>query len=256
MAQLHEVLAAEKTITSAAAKMFTESQTKFQKPDSYFNGHVKSLQMIVENGENTAIEKAAAENKPVITDVVATLQYFFGYWAKSENLLASKNITNTTALADINFGSFTIPKVPVDELLGLEVRLEQIRNLFVAIPTLDASKSWTLDKSIGNNIYRAAEEHTSKTEKTMIPVVMSPATDKHPAQIEKVNKDSVIGTFTVSRLSGALSSASKARLISNVDGLIVAIKEARQRANTATVINSHIGTDIASLLMNDLVQEN
>lgn len=250
MSKLHEILSVEKTRSQAATKLMDETFNKFKK-DQFFSGHIKTLRMISDSAENQAIEEAARDEKELPTTVPETLEYFFDVWAKAEDVIFQKNKTNQIANADLLFkGDVLVPNVPVDELLGLEVRLEQLRRLAVEMPSLDASKAW--DVSLNGRkgeFVSATDEVTTKTEKTMTAVVLYDATDKHPAQIERVTADKVVGTFTRILSSGAATSKQKAEMISILDELLVEAKQARQRANTVEVINERIGKKITDLLM-------
>jgi hypothetical protein len=118
------------------------------------------------------------------------------------------------------------------------------------VPTLDASKEWKVtDNGRKGEFVTTGEEVTSKTEKTMTAVVLYEATDKHPAQIEKVTADKVVGTFKRRLISGAATSKQKADAIAILDELLVETKQARQRANSVEVINEKIGNTIANLIL-------
>lgn len=250
MSKLHEILAVEKTRSTAAAKLLDETANKFTK-DQFFSGHIKTLKMLADSPENTAIEEAARDEKALPTTVPETLEYVFDFWAKAEDVTFAKNKTNQIANADLLFrGQVLVSSVPVDELLGLETRLQTLRNVMDRIPTLDASKEWSLSNNGRQGQYvSVSEEVTSKTEKTMTAVVLYEATDKHPAQIERVTADKVVGTFKRRLISGAATSKQKADVIAILDELLVETKQARQRANTVEVINEKIGSKIADLIM-------
>lgn len=250
MSKLHEILAVEKTTTQAAAKLLTETENKFSK-DHFFSGYIKTLKMLVDSPENAAIEAAAKDVKSLPTTVPETLEYFLTFWNKAEDVIFTKNKNNQFANADLLYkGEVLVPNVPVDELLGLEVRLEQLRRVLIAMPTLDASKSWSEIDSGRFGEYEADnDEVTSKTEKVTTPVVLYEATDKHPAQIDKVTVDKVVGTFTRKSFSGAATSKQKADAIAVLDELLVQTKQARQRANSIDIDNYKIGEKITSLIM-------
>jgi hypothetical protein len=250
MTKLHEILAVEKTRNTAVAKLLDDTSNKFRK-DQFFAGHIKTLKMLVDSPENAAIEEAARDEKALPTTVPETLEYVFDFWAKAEDITFAKNRTNQIANADLLFrGQVLVPNVPVDELLGLETRLQTLRNVMDTVPTLDASKEWKVtDNGRKGEFVTTGEEVTSKTEKTMTAVVLYEATDKHPAQIEKVTADKVVGTFKRRSISGAATSKQKADAIAILDELLVETKQARQRANSVEVINEKIGNTIANLIL-------
>lgn len=247
--KLHEILAVEKARTSQAAVLMEDATKKFGKSE-YFSGHIKTLKMIADNPENEAIEKSSQDEKQLPTTVFETLQYVFNHWNVAEDVIFQKNRTNQIAKADIEFrGTIIATEVPVDELMGLEHRLVDIRKMLATIPTLSASAKWEKDSSGREGAWRAATpEVTTKTEKVSSAVVLYEATDKHPAQIEKVSKDVVVGTFTKEVISGAATSLQKAESIRVVDDLLAAVKQARMRANTTEVVKGNIGKTISDLI--------
>jgi len=252
MAQLHELLASEKVPTAAWNQIQEETKKKFGNAH-FFNGHSKSLQMLEESEQNKAIEEQAREEKEVVTTVYDTLDYALALFARAEDVQIQKNATNQLATGDIKVRDFTRLGVPVDELLGLEARLQKIRELFVAMPTLDASKAWKADPDAGKGVYVAVNPSvTTKTEKTVFPIVMSPATDKHPAQIQAATKDVVVGKFTTVERSGAATAAQKAECIMRIDDLLAEVKRARMRANETSVKKEEIGKSIVEWLLEPL----
>lgn len=254
MAKLHELLAAEKTPTGAWNQLFEETIKKFKNPDQYFHGHSKSLKMIEDSPANAAVEAQAREEKPVTTTVFDTLEYALELFAKAEDLQFQKNATNARARGTVMWrGNPLLVDMPVDELLGLEARLGRIRQLFGDIPTQDASKHWKPAENIGDYVYEVVHpEDTTKTEKLVVPVVMSPATDKHPAQVQAVGKDIVVGKFTTVRRTGTATAQQKAEAIKQIDELIVEVKQARMRANETEVEVGHVGGVIVGLLLQPL----
>jgi hypothetical protein len=252
MAQLHEILAAEKTAVNARDQLAKDTADKFAKGENYFTGFTKTLTLLGDDPANAQIEAAARQEKELPTTVVETLDYFLKYWASAEDLLATKNVTNTGAVADLEFrGNVIAYAVPVDELMGLEVRLSDLRKMATQIPTLDASKSWEQSTvAAQRGTWQAVQPvTTTKTEKVMTPVVLYAATDKHPAQVEKVMSDKTIGTFTQNNVSGATTAIQKARVIATLDELIIEVKKARTRANSVPVMSASIGRIIADLVM-------
>ncbi len=255
MSKLHELLAAEKTATNTRDQLTKDTENKFAKGENYFTGFTKILEMLGDDASNSKIEAAARQDKALPTTVVATLDYYLNQWSRTEDVLFQKNITNTTALADIEFrGNVIASNVPVDELMGLETRLSDLRKLATQIPTLDASREWELDSAAAQvGTWKSVmPQITTKTEKVVTPVVLYGATDKHPAQIEKVTTDKVVGTFTLSVISGATTAIQKANVMSVLDDLIIEVKKARTRANSVDVQVVQIGKTISDLIMGAL----
>lgn len=252
MAALHELLAVEKTLSEQFKRLFQDTMQKFGK-EEYFQGHVKTLKMIAENPQNDAIERAAAENRELPTTVQETLEYLFASWAKAEDVVFQINVSNRSAVANLEFeGEVIAANVPVDELMGLENRLVELRKMLQAMPTLKAAVKWEDNSLISGRTgswVTANKEVTVKTEKVMTPVVLHEGNDKHPAQVEKVVVDKAIGTFEVTKFSGAATSAQKAEVLTTVDSLIASVKQARMRANQVEASKDKIGSKITGLIL-------
>lgn len=255
MGKLHELLAVEKEKNNALNKLVADTHTKFKKFE-YFQGHVKTLKMIEDSAQNNVIEQSAYEDRQLPTTVHETLDYVFQFWKQAEDITFQKNKTNQHAVADIVFRDEVIAKdVPVDELMGLEVRLDTVRKVFDAMPTLPAGVKWEPDNASGRpgSWVAANKETTTKTEKTMVPVVLYEATDKHPAQVKESTVDKTIGSYTLLKRCGAATSAQKAECIALVDDLICCVKQARMRANSVQASTDKIGQTIVDILMRPFV---
>lgn len=251
MGKLYELLAAEATVSGQFKVLFTETMDKFKKSNSYFSGHVKTLTMLEDSPSNRALEASSREEKVLATNVPDTLSYLMDYWVKKEDVLFQKNRTNQAAVADIVFrGRVLATNVPVDELMGLEARLKELRELLAAMPTLDASKNWVPDTQRGRGYWVAESDVVSvKTEKVFVPLVLTAATDKHPAQVKESFVDKPVGSYTQRNFSGAAKSEHKADALGTVDDLIVAVRQARNKANTVEAVTDRIGSVIMAEIM-------
>lgn len=250
--QLHALLAVRETRQNALSAMITETTIKLGKPDAYFRGEEVRLRMLKQSPENDAIERAGKTSKALATTVKETLSYLLSHWADSEDVMFQISKTNQVAKADLMFrGKVLVADVPVSHLLELEGRLESLRKTLVLVPTLDASKSWEIDtqNALDGAWKMISVEERVKTAKEMKPVILHPATDKHPAQVEKVTDEITVGVYTDNRWSGACSSKQKAALLSTMDELLVEVKKARMQANSHEASKEVMGRAISNLLM-------
>jgi hypothetical protein len=251
-AKLHEILAVEKARTGQVKTLLEDTSRKFNKAADYFSGHLKSLKLIKDDPANAATEAAAREQRQLPTTVVETLDYLFKHWAIAEDVLLQKSLTNQVAKADIVLadGKTLASNVPVDELLGLESRLEELRKIFHAMPTNRADTKYAPADDGRKGSWTAVDaDITTKTERIKEPFIKAPATDKHPAQVDVIEKDVVVGTFTNIKLSGAATTLQKANVIELIDDLVAATKQARMRANTVEVLDGRVGAAITGYLM-------
>lgn len=251
MAKLHELLAAEKTPTGAWNQMYEDTLKKFKNPAHFFDGHSRSLTMIEDSAANKAVEDQAREEKPVTTTVYDTLEYALDIFGKAEDLQYQKNATNRKATGTVMWqGKPLLTDMPVDQLLGLEARLTRLRLLFAEVPTLDASKHWVQATNIGAHVWATEfPEEATKTDKQVIPVVFAPATKEHPAQVQAVQKDVVVGKFTTIKRSGSATALQKADAIKLVDELLIETKQARMRANETEIEKGSVASVLIPLLL-------
>lgn len=252
MGKLHELLAVEKTKTNASKKLIEETNAKFKKVESYFQGYNKTLNMLEDSPANKAIEESAAEERLLTTTVYETLKYTLDLWAKAEDVQYQKSLSNQVASGTVMYnGKPILTDIPVDELLGLETRLTELRRLFSAMPTLPSANKWVVNNfSDKKGAWVTPEpETTTKTEKTTIPVVLYEATDKHPAQVKESTTDKIVGKFSVTRHNGSASSAQKAEAITIIDELLSEVKQARMRANATEAKTDKMADTIVRLIM-------
>lgn len=235
MGKLHELLAVEETVVSQAEKLISETNEKFTKHSEFFTGAVRTLHRLKDSPEDQAIERAARREKQLPTTVPDTLEYIFPFMEKALDLKLGKHLTNQKAVADIIVdGKVVMSNVPVDFLLDLEKLIPRYRTLFTTMPTLDPSRKWEVERK---GVWKSEAPDTTQTEKITYPVVLSEATDKHPAQVKEASKDVVVGLFNEIHFSGSATTDQKADVLILCDKLLRAVKEARMRAN-ATEIQS------------------
>lgn len=236
MGKLHELLAVESDLKSAAEKILAETINTFTKKEHHFTERFKSYQSKDEEGETFPPEK-----QELVTTVPKKLEHTQDVVVKYIDAVAQKEVTNTgaSAILEIDGQPLVEDPVPATLLLALEGKLKQIREVYNTIPTLDPSESWKWDEK--TQLYEAEPKQTTKTKKVMKNHVKAPATDKHPAQVEVYTEDVRVGTWTEKKWCGMLTPAEKADLLARIDRLMQAVKRARQRANDAETRNIRIG---------------
>lgn len=230
---LHEVIAVLPDKLSAYDKLVDELKGTLGKRDHLFSGHTKTVTFRDESRQADNL----VENKPVPSNVPQKLGFTTDELSRALDVMATRDVGNQSARADIEIdGVVVVSGVPATMLLTLEQRLAKLRAVYAEIPTLDPSISWVPDEQYGKGFWRSVDPvRTAKTEKLMQFKVLYPATDKHPAQIEKWFEDRVVADVEAKRYSGAMSVADKADLLKRFDKLIEAVKAARIRANSVPV---------------------
>lgn len=163
---------------------------------------------------------------------------------------ATKDMSNTTAFADVVVGDeVVIPNAPVTFLLPFEKFLSQeVRGLVESLPVLDAAQDWTLSEAERAGIYETPVVQRHRTKKVNKVLELSPATDKHPAQVQLVAEDVLAGYWNEKKFSGAIPASRKGDLIERVENLIAAVKFAREQANDTEVTDLKVGDAVFGYL--------
>jgi hypothetical protein len=220
-------------LTTTAKKINDEAIGTFGKKSELFIGSVTEVSHFSE--EDKILD--TTEQKEIVTTVFEKLKYLVRANVRALDAYLQKESTNQKAQGDIVVGETTIAtNVPATVLLGLETKLAELRTVYANIPTLAPGPDWKLDPAQRTGVYKS--EHPDvrfRTRKTMRAVQLSPATQHHPAQVQAINEDSAIAKISVQTWSGMITSAQKSDLLDRIDGLIRAVKRARQRANAETV---------------------
>lgn len=246
MGKMHELLAVEADLANTAKAVMDEALTTFSKKAEHFMGSTRTLTHFdaARAGEDTA------EQKAMVTTVDDKLGYVLGKVAPYWDALFQKEATNQDATADLEIDGVTIASnVPATFLLGMESRLKGMRDLILAIPTLNPNQVWVEDPTLGDGVYRSESPPSMRTEKTLRYKVMVDATDRHPAQVEKWNEDVAVARIEVKLQSGMWTVRRKSEVLDNVDKLLEAVKKARQRANLAEVDTRKVASALVNAIL-------
>lgn len=247
MTKLHEILAVEPDKEGIAKRMIDETKDVFKNKHHIFSGLTKSLKMDTSDEGNSSLEEASAEIIEVTTTVPERLAYTENSISEWLDVVLTKEAGNQgDAKADILVDGQTIAEgLPATFLLGLEKKLKHIRDIYDNIPTLPPSVVWEEDANAEENIYRSRNDDIkTKTQKRPQFRVLYDATPEHPAQVEKWMEEIVVGRYTTTQQSGMLPAHKKASMMSRLDKLIQAVKQARMRANSVEVNNLKVGSKL------------
>ena len=254
---LHEILAVEADRSGMANRIIPETIHTFKDKAAHFQSAARTLKLFEDKGDQTtASEQAEAQFVEMVTTVAEKLKYTLGQIGQYYDVVLQKEATNQHAKADIVLpnGQVFLANVPATFLLGLETKLKTLRTVYEAIPTLAPGIKWELDPAAGPNVWRQVEpEVRAKTAKEIKHKVLVQASDKFPAQIEKWEETTNVGVFTKQSWSSCMTTTDKSVLLGRIDDLIQATKQARQRANTATVVNTRISDVLSSYLHTGII---
>lgn len=232
----HQVLAVEPTRQAAAEKQMTECANTFSKKDTLFTGDTRTLTMFGKDPGNTvvleALEQKGSTKKDVQNTVPENLNYMAGVVGLWFDTLFQKELNNQTARADVVInGKTIIPGAPATYLLGLENKLSKVREVYVALPTLAPGIAWSPATDIGKNIWKGPLTTDVKTEKTTEHVRLTQSNEKHPDTFVAKEIINNVGKYIDQKFSGMISVAEKASMLARLDNLLMAVKDARMRAN-------------------------
>lgn len=242
---LNELLSTEEIHEKNFFDSFKKAWEALKNKNKFF-GWIKKLEMIQESPENKILEKENFESKDVELTVKDVIKDLFTSWFHFEDVQFQKNSMIQKASADLFIGDKIIKKMPLTELIALEKRLIEIRKVVEQAPILDASYEWT--KSIArNDVWIISQPKiTTKTERIQYPFVLYEATENHPAQIDVIGKDEIVGSYTTVSFSGTITGIQKKDLIKKIDDLIIEVKKSKIKATETSISDVQI-----SVLLND-----
>ncbi|MBU8921226.1 MAG: hypothetical protein KOO63_05350 [Bacteroidales bacterium] len=242
MGKLHELLSVEPDVVGTAKAIVDEGISTLGKKGERFTGLRKTYQPLDEEGTSYP---------PEITQVQETvsgkLDYVAGTLAKAINIVLSKEVTNTLTSAKLLIGKEDFGEFPATVYLALEKQVKEFRRVLQAVPTLDPAYTWKADPGRAHTMVTDTVE-TQRTEKQHQPVVMYEATKEHPAQVEMISRDVVVGNWNTIKESGMISVRAKSEMLARCDQVIRAIKTARQRANDIEASKVTVGMAILKFI--------
>lgn len=239
MGVIHELLAVEKDVRGAVAKIIAETRHTFVSKQQHFEERIISFQEFEKEGESKDLVQES--HSPMADTVPSKVDYFQEHVGRLLDIILQKEASNAEAKADVvikeDDGSekVLVEGVVVSALIQGVAVFDKIRTeVYMNIPTLDPKKSWRED---GNRegVMVADDVRKTRTELKQAPVVLYEATDKHPAQVQLIQQQIEIGTIIEQFWSGCISSAEKAKRLKRLDNLIAALKAAKARANSNEV---------------------
>lgn len=230
----HQVLAEEKVLKPAANKARDEAYHLLQR-ESAFNGSVRTWEPV--STDSPTFPNEDVKVQALVPEVLSGLKGPLTSWFDIE---ATKNATNCAAKADVVLdGEVILKGVPAETLLFIETQLVHTATMLSKVPVLDDAVRWYLPD--GGGPARSDVVRNHKTQKVQKPIVLYHATPEHPAQTQLISEDAIIGHWAVEKLSGALTRKKKADLIEKANKLLMAVRDARSRANQEPAVESRIG---------------
>lgn len=245
--KLHEILSCEGDRNAAATAIIEETVTTFNKRPEHFLGKLARYEPF----DEADAMQAESSAKEIVTTVRDKLAHCFGVVGKALDVTASKDATNCLARASIVVdGQAITGDLPATTLLTLESSLKKWLEIMLAIPTLAPGHKWVADPDKGAGIYLDSNPDVKfRTKKVIKHQVLVDPTDHHPAQVRDWTEDERTGKIIETTWSSMVSPAEKSALISRVQELLAATKQARQRANCQEVVDVRISNDLVKFIL-------
>lgn len=239
--KLNQVIAVEKAAKARIMGEITRMHQQVQKP-ALLGGFSKTYQKRDEDGDDHPPERQRVQlSAPELLRQAGRLL------SELFDVTAAKDWANTRARADVVVaGEVLLEQVPATFLLFLEKQLTDLRTFVSAIPALDPAEDWTLDPV--TNLWRTEPTQTTRTKKVQRPIVLYPATAEHPAQTQLISEDVVVGTWVLTKQSGALPEPRKQQLLERIETLARAVKFARETANAVEAPEQSVGGKVFEYL--------
>lgn len=241
MKYLSQVVGAEKNVRKTTDRKLTAAYHALQKPDMMV-GVERIYQPIVDGGQQLPQEgnTVQATVKEMIEATRAALIALF-------DVTAARDFTNGPggegAVGDVLVdGEILVAAAPVPYLIWLDKQLEYLGAFVAKMPTLSPETTWTLDDPRG--VYRSLPVQTLRMEQQPRALIVVPATDKFPAQATTYQDAVAVGTWTVTKLSGAIHVEDRSRIADRIQDLRIAVAEAREDANRTEAQKPRVGEAI------------
>ena len=228
MTTLAQLLAIESQTKSSSNEQLTTLYHQLKK-EALLNGISRTYNPLDEDGE-----KLPSESTPVQLRVKQLLRDVGRVMTPLYDLTLAKDSANQEATADVDVdGVALLTGVPATYLLWLEKKLQDLHTVIVKLPTLPQGETWSEDPT--QDAYVTPTLETTRTKKIPRAFVKAEATKEHPAQVDVVHEDKVVGTWSTIKYSGALPVHQAQELRDRIEKLMAAVKFAREKANMVAI---------------------
>jgi hypothetical protein len=189
------------------------------------------------------------QSKVVQVTVTDTLGEVAAVMTRYLDLTRTLDESKVDAHADVRVGGqVLLPHVHTDHLLFLEGRLAELHAFISTLPVLDQAEIWT-DEGAEPGQHRTAPVETTSNDTVYFNHVLAEATEHHPAQVQVMKREEVVGFWTTVKFSGAMPARGKRRSLDRLTELRTAVRFAREEANTTDVTDHSEGEAIFRWLL-------
>lgn len=255
MAKLHELLAVDTNLSNQANTTREGLMKTFADKRHLFT---RKIVKFLPNDEAQK-EKIEAQSD-IQTSVKQEVTWLSEHLVNAIDVGHQVDVANTQAHSDVVLEDGDEPilkNVPATSLLQLEKRIQEVMAFVKSLPTHDPAQGFTPDPQ-EDGLYVARTVTKNRTSKEQVPLVLYPATDKHPAQTQLITKDVVVGTITEQEWSAMTTPVVKSDILANCEKLLRAVKKARARANQQEIetASNKIGKKLLDYVFQPLMGTN
>lgn len=243
--KLNQVIALANGKKALATNALGEIYKTLQKVE-LFGGFDRKYKPLDDEGE-----VLPPENKIVQQTVAQNLEHAQEVLVEMFDIIATQEYANCEARADLVVdGQVLVTGLPVTYMLFLEKQVDNIKALISKLPTLSADTKWSKDEN-SSNMYVTEVTFTNRTKKVPQRFERSPATDKHPAQVDVFNEDVIVGNWNKIERSGSIPAVQRDMMLKRAEKLREALKVAREEANCFVVTPQKVGEALTSFVFRD-----
>lgn len=230
--RLHQVVVIERGVQSDTERVLDTYKRLFalggeQNP---MRGLVRTYEPLRDGGVRhpDQSQKVQIRGSDILPEIKEALVKLF-------DVKLTREYWNTQARADLVVdGETVLSNVPTTFFLFLEAQVAEIRKGLVArFPVLDPAEDWHYDTARG--IWATEPKVTESTSKVPQVQVLYQATKEHAAQVRAWDSDEKVGEWTTVKTSGQFPADEVKGMYDRCSKLLVAIKQAREAANSIEV---------------------
>lgn len=241
MGKLHQVVALVKSRKERFKTIITQAHQMTQKA-SLFVGMNRVYKPVIDGGIVKPSENQALQAN--VPDLISQLREPF---IDAFDTVLAQDMGNMSAKADVSVSyggkSVSLAAVPATYLLFLEKQATDLITFINGLPVLDVTETWNQNSS-NPNVYEARPTESHTTAKVQEPLVLIQPTKEHPGKAEIVTKDIVVGVWTTTKVSGAITLDRKRAMLARATKLLEAVKTAREEANRGDVTSTPVAEKI------------
>ncbi len=253
--KLHQVIALVLSKKNRAKTVLTEAYKLIQRQDVFF-GMSRTYVPKDEDSSKPTGEQLPPEFKPVqgrVSELLSKNGHLRSSLIEMLDIIATQDVGNQKACSDVVVdGAAILSDIPAVTLIFLEKQLVDLMTFIEKLPVLDSSENWVHDEDA--NLFKTTPTTSVRTKKVPRAFVKYEATKEHPAQVEVVNDDMIVGSWNTHKLSGATTVRNRDEWLERARLLKEAVVLARESANSIEVQEAKIGQKIFGYIFGDTTQ--